>query len=141
MKGISAIISIILLVMISVSLAGMAWLWFYGITNTLSQSATSATETATTKMGMQGRIEVARFYPNTWVNTTIRNTGTVDIDLSKLGIFIDGIQSTTYAPNTGTISPGATATINVTNTTAACTDKTLKITFPNNLEDYITISC
>ncbi len=141
MKGVSAIIAIILLVMISVSLAGLAWLWFFEITNTLENSVTNATESATSRIGTQGRIGVARFYPSTWVNATIRNIGTVDIDLSKLGIFIDGVLSTTYTPNTGKLTPGSTITINITNTTAACTDKILKISFPSSIEDYKTISC
>lgn len=141
MKGVSAIISIVLLVMISVSLAGLAWIWFFGITNALQNSAVNATETATNRMGMAARIETAKFYPVTWVNATIRNTGTVDIDLSKLGIFIDGYLSTVYAPNTSKLAPGSIVTINITNTTPACADKVLRITFPNGVDDYRTISC
>ena len=141
MKGVSAIIAIVLLVMISVSLAGLAWVWFFGISNLLTNSATNATEEATARMGMQARLETARFYAPTYVNATIRNTGTVDINLTRLGIFIDGFLTTTYTPNTGKIAPGEISTINITNATPACTDKVLKITFPNGVEDYKTISC
>ena len=141
MKGISAIISIILLVMISISLAGLAWVWFFNITNNLTTIATNATKEATNTMGMQARIEVAQFYSANWVNATIRNIGTVNIDVAKLGIFVDGVLSTIYSPNTGMLAPGSTITINITNATQACTGKVLKISFENGFEDYVTIAC
>ena len=140
MKGVSAIISIILLVMISVSLASLSWLWFFGITNNLQNSATILTQKATTNVGLEARIEIAQFYSPKWVNATIRNTGTVNIDLSKLGVFVNGVLST-YIPNTGTISPGSTVTVNITNATLACTGKTLEISFESGFEDYETIIC
>ena len=143
MKGLSAIISIILLVMISVSLAGLAWLWFFQISNLLKNTATNATETVTTKLGMQFRLEAAKFYSPNYVNATIRNIGTVDINLATLGIFIDNSLHTTaaYIPNTGKIIPGETTTIKITNNTAACSSKILKITIESGTEDYKTIDC
>jgi flagellin-like protein len=141
MKGISAIISIILLVMISVSLAGLAWVWFFNISNNLMTSATSATQAATNKIGIKARIEVAQFYSPNWVNATIRNIGTVNIDMAKLGIFVDSVLSTVYNPNTGMLTPGSTVTINITNATPACTGKVLEISFESGFEDYETIAC
>jgi flagellin-like protein len=140
MKGISAIISVILLVMISISLAGLAWVWFFNISNTLTTSATNETQAATNKLGMKAKIEVAQFYSANWVNATIRNIGTVNIDIAKLGIFVDGVLST-YNPNTGILAPGSTITINITNATPACTGKVLEISFENGFEDYETIAC
>jgi len=139
MKGVSAIIAIILLVMISVSLAGLAWVWFFSVSNTLKNTAANATNTATSIVSMEARIEAARFYPTKWVNASFRNIGTVNISLAKLGVFIDGVLST-YSPNTGMLSPGNVETINITNTTQAC-GKVLKITFENGFEDYRTVTC
>ena len=140
MKGVSAIIAIILILMIVVALAALAYTWFTGIFGSLTTSASNATSTATTAMGMQVRIEVARFYPSISVNATLRNTGTVNIDMGKLGIYVDG-SSSTYVPNSGILYPGLTATINITNSTAACNNKILKVTLESGLEDYKTITC
>ena len=140
MKGVSAIIAIILILMIVIALAALAYTWFTGIFSSLTTSATNATTTATTAMGMQIRIEAAKNY-GSYVNATIRNIGTVDIDQSKFGVYIDGSLCPTYDPNTGKISPGFTTTINITNTTAACPNKVLKISIETGLEDYKTITC
>jgi len=145
MKGVSAIIAIILILMIVVALAALAYTWFTGIFASLTTSATNATATATTAMGMQIRIEAAKFYdtPYNHVNATIRNTGTIEIDPSKFGVYIDGSLSPDYEYYPpGKISPGSTTTIMVNNTTsAACPNKVLKITIESGLEDYKTITC
>jgi len=144
MKGVSAIIAIILILMIVIALAALAYTWFSGIFSTLTNSATNATTTATTAMGMQIQIEAAKYYtggPGS-VNTTIRNTGTVDFDTTRLAIYIDGSLCPTYAAvPSGKIPVGSTTTINITNTTNACPNKALKITLESGLEDYKTITC
>jgi flagellin-like protein len=145
LKGVSAIIAVILIVMIVVSLVGLTWTWFNGLINNLQSSTSNATTTATTALGMQASIEVAKFYPGAYplnyVNATIRNTGTLDINIGKFGVYIDGVFCPSYVPNSGKISPGSTATINITNSTPACPNKVLKITIENGLEDYKTITC
>lgn len=141
MRGVSSIIAVILILMIVVSLVALTWTWFTRLFNNLASSASNATTTATTSLGIEANIEAAKFYSPTFVNATIRNTGTIDIDLSKLGIFVDGSFCPLYAPNSGKISPGLTATVNITNATAACSNKVLKITFESGFEDYTTITC
>lgn len=140
MKGVSAIIAIILIVMIVVALAALAYTWFTSIFSSLTTSATNATSKATTSMGMQIRIEAAKSY-GTYVNSTFRNIGTVNINMGKLGVYIDGSLCPSYDPPTGTLSPGNTLTINITNTTAACPNKVLKITVESGFSDYTTITC
>jgi flagellin-like protein len=140
MKGVSEIISIILIVMIVVSLAGLTWTWYTGIIGTVTMANTNATSTATTALGTQMRIEAAK-YTAGYVNATMRNTGTVDIDLSKLGTYVDGSLSYPYTPNTSKLSPGYTVNIRITNKTLACDNKILKITLDSGYEDYRTISC
>jgi flagellin-like protein len=141
MKGVSEIISIILIVLIVVSLAGMTWTWYTGIIGTVTMVNTNSTSTATTALGMQMRIEAAKYISGNNVSATIRNTGTVDIDLSKLGTYVDGSLSYPYTPNTSRLSPGYTVNINITNKTRACFNKILKITLDSGYEDYRTISC
>ncbi|NIO44305.1 MAG: hypothetical protein GTN36_02015 [Candidatus Aenigmarchaeota archaeon] len=144
MKGISAIIAIILILMIVVALAALAYTWFTGIFATLTTSATNATTTATTAMGMQIKIEAAR-YNGTYVNATIRNTGTVNINPNRFGVYVDGSLhlDTEYdvEPSTS-IPPGDTVIIgNLANNTAACPNKVLKVSIETGLEDYYTITC
>jgi len=142
MKGISAIIAIILILMIVVALAALAYTWFTGIFASLTRSASNATTTATTAMGMQIRIEAAKYYPGVGVNATIRNTGTIDIDPNKFGVYIDGSLHTTYDSEPSTkMSAGDTVTINMTNNTDACPNKVLKVSIETGLEDYKTITC
>jgi FlaG/FlaF family flagellin (archaellin) len=140
MKGVSAIIAIILILMIVVALTSLTWTWFTGIFGGLQSSATNATSSATTTVNMEVRLEAARYYPGVGVNATMRNTGTMNVNLSKLGMYVDGSLST-YSPNSGNLAPDMTTTITVTNTTAACDYKVLKITLETGFEDYRTIKC
>ncbi len=144
MKGVSAIIAIILILMIVVALAALTYTWFTGIFGSLTTSASNATTTATTALGMKFEIERAKFYdtPYNHVNATIRNKGTLDIDPSKFGIYIDGSLSPEYTYPYSKISPADSIDILINNTTsAACSNKVLKITIETGLEDYKTISC
>ncbi len=143
MKGVSAIIAIILILMIVVALSALAYTWFSGIFTSLTTTTSNATSTATTAMAMQFRIEAARVANSQNVSATIRNIGTVNFDVGKLGVYVDG-QLSVYSPNaTGInyVTPGQTATINITNTTAACPNKVLAITLESGLQDSRTISC
>ena len=78
MKGVSAIIAMILIVMIVVSLVGMTWTWTTTLFSSISSTATNATTSATTNLGMQIGVVAAKFYasPTSHVNVTIRNRGT-----------------------------------------------------------------
>ena len=144
MKGVSAIIAIILILMIVVALAALAYTWFSSIFSSLTTTTSNATSTATTSMAMEFRIETAKFYGGSFTNATIRNIGTVNFDVGKLGVYIDGTLSS-YTNNTSGnyLSPGLTATINITNSTPtqACPNKVLLITLENGLQDSRTISC
>jgi FlaG/FlaF family flagellin (archaellin) len=141
MKGVSAVIAIILILMIVVALTALAYTWFREIFGGLTVSANNATSTATTSLSMKMRIDVVKYYPGFGVNATIRNIGTVDIDMSKLGIYIDGSYCPVYAPSSGKLTPGLTNTIKITNTTAACYYKVLKVSLETGFEDYKTITC
>jgi len=141
MKGVSAIIAIILILMIVVALSALAYTWFSGIFTSLTATTSNATSQATTAMAMQFRIEAARSANSANVSATIRNIGTVNFDVGKLGVYIDGSLSA-YGPNTSyMLPPGQTITFNITNGTAACPNKILKITLESGLEDSRAISC
>lgn len=142
MKGVSAIISIILIVMIVVALAGMTYTWFKGLVGTVAQSAENATSSATTSLGMSIQIIANSVsYSSNKVNVTFRNTGTVNINLAKIGALINNTYCPTYSPNTGIMAPGAVQIISITNATAACPNKVLRLTTESGYEDYMTIAC
>jgi FlaG/FlaF family flagellin (archaellin) len=141
MKGVSAIIAIILILMIVVALSALAYTWFSGIFTSITTTTSNATATATTAMAMQFRIEAAKFYGGNFTNATIRNIGTVNFDVGRLGVYIDGVMSS-YTPNSSyLLPPGQIFTLNVTNATAACPNKVLAITLESGLQDSRTISC
>lgn len=111
MKGITPVIAIILLLMITIALAGFAFVWFgrvgQQVTNqTAEQLAEQQRKQATS--AIIDNIDAANGI------VTIRNSGTVTINTNELGIYVDGtpIQCTGLG---ATIAPGATATC--TNTT------------------------
>ena len=141
MKGVSAIIAIILILMIVVALTALSYTWLTGVLGGLTASTNNATTNAMTTQNTKMRIEAVKYYPGIGVNTTIRNIGTMNIDISKLGIYVDGSLCPAYNPNSGTLGPGLTKSINIVNTTAACYYKVLKITLETGFEDYKYITC
>jgi archaellum component FlaF (FlaF/FlaG flagellin family) len=145
MKGVSAIIAIILILMIVVALSALAYTWFSGIFTSLTTTTSNATSQATTAMAMQFRIEAAKSYGGGGgtgsVNATIRNIGTVNFDVGKLGIYIDGMLSSYVPIASYALPPGQVITLNITNATAACPNKVLAITLESGLQDSRTISC
>jgi len=140
MKGVSTIIAVVLILMIVVSLAALTFTWFTGIIDILTNTASNASSQATCSMAMKIEIENARYFSGDSINSTIRNTGTIDVDISKLAFYIDGVPSS-FTPSTGKLSPGSIGNFNITNITPACQNKVIKVTHECGGEDYRTISC
>jgi len=104
-KGITPVIAIILLLMITIALIGFAFVWFTSVTGTLAnQTGTQLTE-------KQRQMATAAKIDN--IDTangevTIRNIGTVDLDLSEVEVYADGKKvdcdwgGTTVVPARGT---------------------------------------
>lgn len=140
MKGISDVIAIILILMITVALAALAYVWFTGIFETISSGAGQAATGAAKTIATNFKIEAAKgFATDEKVTITIRNTGTENIDASKIAVYVDDNIKETEG-NTGTISPGDTLTFDAMNVANPC-NKILKVTIETGAEDSITISC
>jgi hypothetical protein len=75
-----------------------------------------------------------------YVSATVRNTGTEDIK-EELEIAIDGKSCPTYNSNKDKILEGETATISITNTTAACPNKILTISIGDDSTASKIITC
>ena len=163
MKAISSIIAIILILMIVVALAALAYTWFTGIFSSLTGTVSTSVGTTTTAMGTSFKIEnvinvTCLTCPPTqsYVNATIRNIGTSNINLSKILGYLNedpipvvtsccGGTCSCISTTSGSliISRGDKATIpfNTTKTGPINCGKTLKITVESGLSDSKKVIC
>lgn len=85
-KGISDIITIIILLLVAVSLAGAFFIWAGRSVTTLEESAGKTIETAGSALGQQVSIESA-----SGASLNLRSKGSVVIDSRSLAIFVNGV--------------------------------------------------
>lgn len=98
MKGISAVIAVILMLLITVGLAGMAWVWFGTVFGGLTSPIANETTRIGKELGTKFTINTARYvsqYGN--ITITITNTGSQDIDTSKMVAVINST-SASFSP-------------------------------------------
>jgi len=141
MKGISAVIAVVLILMITVALAAMAYVWFTGVFETITGSAgQAATQTG---QAIATQFSIASAGHNGTTSGTgdlllyITNTGAADMTIEDMNVFI-GITKQTIN-ETGTLSPGNTQEFVIDNSTIAC-DKQIKVTY-GSLEEIDVILC
>ncbi len=140
MKSVSTIIVSVLILMIVISLAGLAYVWFTDIMGRITESTTGVMNQTIVAFGTQFRIEVAKYDANNNITVSIRNTGTQNIDMSKIAAYIEEEPAQINSGNSGIAEPGDVRTIGVTNTTEVC-GKLLKITTAVGVSDSRTVSC
>lgn len=142
MKGISDIIAIILILLITVSLAALAYLWFTGILTDILGIAGNQTEQGAKTIGTKFAIDATVGYPiENKVGVVIRNTGTVNLDLQKLATYVNNML---YTGNQGlgdTLSPGAFTPFNITNVPGGGCGLPLKVTAETGATDTLSITC
>ncbi len=143
MKGVSDIIAIILILLITISLAGLAYLWFTGIFEQISGGVGNQTEQQRLAMATKFSIETAIGYDaDNKVGIVVRNTGTVDLNMNNLATYVDNVL---YTGREGllisTLSPQAYTQFNMTGVTGDICSKPLKITAGTGAEDTLTITC
>ncbi|MBI5061800.1 MAG: hypothetical protein HZB67_05825 [Candidatus Aenigmarchaeota archaeon] len=129
-KGITPVISIVLLLMITIALIGFAFVWFTKIWNIAAESGTQGV-IGITESG-QKSIQIEN-----WDSTngllTIKNMGTADISAGEIRLYIAGASSTACddtAPLKGRVDDCTGITCNP--------GDELKAVGPSN---YDTISC
>jgi|SRR3990172_810858 len=145
MKGVSDIIAIILILLITVSLAALAYLWFTGVFEQITGIAGNQTEEGARAIATKFSIEAARGYQTeSKVNIVIRNTGTVDLKLQKLATYVDNIL---YTGREGLVAvdlpPGdiTSPPFNVTNVPNGGCGLPLRVTADTGREATLTITC
>jgi len=112
MKGISAVIATILMLMITIALAGMAWLYISGYWRTTTSKQLTIQGTPTCEMG-------AAAGDDETISVLVVNSGTADISASEITIY----KGTTSVGNptlgTNPLPAGGSAIMTITDD---CTD-------------------
>jgi len=142
MRGISSVIAVILILMIVVSLAALAYVWFMTVFTSLTGAAGEAATGAETAIGTSFKIEAAKNTSVDTIKVSMRNIGTVEIDMSKIAVYLDGIQQdpVNLVGNTGTLSPDYVKGFNITNVASPC-NRVLQVTVPTGATDVTTTTC
>jgi flagellin-like protein len=112
MRGISEIITLVLILLIVIALAGLTYSWFPGIIATLTGTAQDSAGNAKSSMTTDFKIESAKNVTPSVVTVTIRNIGSAAINVSKMGVYINDERVSNDGP-TYMVSQGGTSTFNV----------------------------
>ena len=121
-KGITPIIAIILLMMITIALAGFTYIWLQGVFKTSSNN--TKTQLEQQQRSMMKTIRIDSVTSGTG-GLAIRNTGSESITSNEIAVFVKG-KKVTCDP--GTITPG-----NVGTCTISCNSgDEVKVTAPGN---------
>ena len=153
MKGIESVIAIILILMITVALAALAYVWFTGVFEQLTAGAGQSVNQTVGTMSTQFSIESAKFNisGNNKVTVVVRNTGSTNVDATKFAAFITEELKPIDTILSPTITPNSVLSFVVGNTTGQIqgvsapfvvsqTGKTLKVTGQGGVTQTTTIS-
>lgn len=126
MKGITPIVATILLLLITISMVGFAFVWFNRVGQLTTEQTQQQLQNQLSQQAQKIRIDAA-----TTTVAAIRNIGTSSIPLAQITLFINSAsrQCSPWVPAID-LAPGATATC--TWTGAACVAGTdiIKVTAP-----------
>lgn len=126
MKGITPIVAIILLLLITISMIGFAFVWFTRVSELATQQTQQQLEGQLSQTAQKIAIDAA-----TTTSVTIRNTGSKDIPVSQISVFVDGIaKACTAPPWTGNLVVGTTITCTYTIGTCPAGVSKVKVTTP-----------
>jgi len=129
MKGITPVIATILLLLITISMVGFAFVWFTGIFRSIATSTENATNQQMIQMNQKINIESPKNQ-----SIAIRNIGSYAISNTTLSVYVNGAPKTCSSWSTTSVAPNA---IIVANCTCNSGD-TIKVTAPGN---YDTDTC
>jgi flagellin-like protein len=131
MKGITPVIAVILLLLITLSMTGFAFIFFTRIAST----ATNATESQLrTDLDRQAKKIVIDNVDATNAIVYVRNTGTQMIRATELAIYINGAKGTCTGTVFTDVSPGQTTSCDFSAGSCA-SGAIIKITAPGNFDE------
>ncbi len=130
-KGVTSIVATVLLLMITVAVAGAAYVWIMDMQDKLKVSTEENLVKENDRSGARLTIE-SGWNENGYISLSLKNSGTYTFgDVSKFSVYVDGRPEAgvTYSP-TGALSPGGVTTVSLTNTQFVTVNnpKTIKIT-------------
>ena len=102
MKGITPVIAIILLLLITISMVGFAFVWFQRVAQTATESTESQLQSQLSQQAQKIRIES---YAGTTV--TMRSTGSAAIASGSVGLFVNGSLTTSGTCPASSVAAGA----------------------------------
>jgi flagellin-like protein len=129
--GVSPVIATLLLIVIAVAAAVLAYIWIIGYQGTLTQQATA------TQLQERIKIEAVGYYPGNKLNASVRNIGDVTVNVTAIYVYnvttgtvaaykiLTGTDAVVLAPGqvsavpkvgnevTVTLKPGVTYTVKV----------------------------
>ncbi len=89
MKGISAILATVLIVVITVAIIGLAYGWATGLFKMTSEATEEQVGGVTENLQKSVDIIAASCTASRTVTFTVKNTGTLDIEGTELFVFVD----------------------------------------------------
>ena len=150
MKGVSAVIAIVLILMITVALAAMSYVWFTNVFESLTESGTGAIEKTGQQLQASFSVESARYTSGDNVSVSIRNTGSTILDVSAVAFYLNGLPAASIVQGsgpTGDLAEGEFTTTayvieNTTDIGAVCPGPTtLRATIAEGYTQTVTVSC
>ncbi len=140
MKGISSIIAVVMLLMITVSLVAVFWAFSSGVFSSLTSSVGSQTDANIKRAGSEFIIINAINTTFTGIQVSVRNSGTQNLDLDTLIAFVDDKTATETAA--GKLVPGNAYGFTVTSpfSMSAC-NHILRLSVAYAPDAYYMIKC
>ncbi len=141
MKGISTIIAVLLLLMITVALFSLFYAFSMNMFGSVTSDLGGQTDAAIKKSGTELTIISAKNTSLTVIDVTIRNSGTQNIGLDTLVAFVDDTKASETA--SGAVAPGGTSTFTVTASASMskCNSHVLMLSVADAPNSYSTIIC
>ena len=130
-KGITPIIAIVLLLMITISMVGFAWIWFQRLGASAMESVSAGMNNQTQSIGKIISIDNANGGADSVIS--IRNIGTQEIKSSEIGIYVDG--NAKSCAGLTDILPGQV--VDCTIAGYDCAGKIVKVTAPGNYDEIM----
>jgi flagellin-like protein len=138
MKGISEIITMVLIILIVVSLIGMLYIWTSGMFTSLSYTTQNRVDD-TKNWAMDFKIDVAKNLADGNVTVYVRNVGNSPLNASRMNAYVNDVLYPIADAPTSALAQGGTATFNVTGVPSPI-GKRIKIMADNGLIKVTTIT-
>ena len=132
-KGITPVIAVILLLLITIAMVGFAFIWFSRVLTTATNATQAQLENQLSAQAK--KISIDNVNPSASPRVvSIRNIGTQTISTSEIALYIGGAPTAISCPSS--LAPG-TATACTWATTACNTGTRVKVTAPGNFDEVL----